>query len=77
MVGGVRIPLGTELRKTYKGSTYSARVEGGALSLNGTRYQSPSAAAVAITGNPVNGWRFWECKLPRKGSWQRLESLRK
>ena len=46
---GVRFPLGTEFRATYKGQTHLARVEGGALVLNGKRFDSPSAAAMAIT----------------------------
>lgn len=73
---GVRFPAGTEFRATYKGQTHLARVEGGALKLNGKRYESPSAAAVAITGNPVNGWRFWECRLPGRPAWKLLQEVR-
>lgn len=74
---GVRFPGGTEFRATYKGQTALGRVEAGALVVNGKRFESPSAAAVAITGNPVNGWTFWECRFPGKSSWQMLKSLRK
>ncbi|MBL8527774.1 MAG: DUF2924 domain-containing protein [Burkholderiales bacterium] len=74
---GVRFPVGTEFRATYKGQTHTARVEAGGLALNGSRYDSPSAAAVAITSNAVNGWRFWECRLPGKSTWQSIESLRR
>ena len=74
---GVRFPTGTEFRATYKGQVRTGRVEGGALAVNGKRYDSPSAAAVAVTGSPVNGWRFWECRLPGKSSWQLIESLRR
>jgi hypothetical protein len=73
---GVRFPAGTEFRANYKGQTRTGRVERGALAVNGQHYNSPSAAAVAITGSPVNGWRFWECKLPGK-PWQLIESLRR
>ena len=73
---GVRFPLGTEFRANYKGQTYLARVESGALVLNGKRFDSPSAAAMSITGNPVNGWTFWECRLPGRTSWQMLKALR-
>src|SRR5436309_11117620 len=51
---GVRLPVGTELRATYKGQTYLARVASGALVHDGKRFNSPSAAAMSITGNPVN-----------------------
>lgn len=74
---GVRFPSGTEFRATYKGTIRTGRVENGALVVNGKSYDSPSAAAVSITGSPVNGWRFWECKMPGKASWQLIESLRK
>lgn len=74
---GVRFPVGTEFRASYKGQYRNGRVEGGALAVNGQRYDSPSAAAVAITSSPVNGWRFWECRLPGKSSWQLIESLRR
>lgn len=74
---GVRFPAGTEFRATHKGQTYLARVEGAALVLNGKRFDTPSAAAVSITGNPVNGWHFWQCRLPGQASWQMIKALRK
>jgi hypothetical protein len=74
---GVRFPAGTEFRAVYKGQTYLARVEGGALVLSGKRFDSPSAAAVSITRNPVNGWRFWQARLPGQAGWKIIESLRK
>jgi hypothetical protein len=77
VVKGVRFPSGTEFRATYKGQTYLARVEGGALVFNGKRFDSPSAAAVSITGNPVNGWHFWQCRLPGEASWRMIKALRK
>jgi hypothetical protein len=74
---GVRFPAGTEFRAHHKGQIYLARVESGALVLNGKRYDSPSAAAVSITGSAVNGWRFWEARLPGEASWKMIESLRR
>jgi len=74
---GVRLPSGTELRATYKGQTYLARVASGALVLDGKRFNSPSAAAMTITRNPVNGWTFWECRLPGQGRWRSLKELRR
>lgn len=73
---GVRFPVGTEFRANYKGRTYLGRVENRALVLNGERFDTPSAAAVSITKNPVNGWTFWECRLPGKSSWQIIKALR-
>lgn len=77
IVKGVRFPVGTEFRATYKGETYVGKVQVGALMVNGKRFASPSAAAVAITGSAVNGWRFWECKLLGKNNWQVIETLRR
>ncbi len=74
---GVRFPSGTEFRATYKGQTYYGKVEAGALVVENRRYDSPSSAAVAITGNMVNGWIFWECRIPGRSSWQMIKSLRK
>lgn len=74
---GITFPAGTEFRAVHKGQTVHGRVEAGALAVNGKRYESPSAAAVAITGNSVNGWIFWECRKPGSSSWQMIKSLRK
>jgi len=77
IVKGTRFPTGTEFRSSYKGRTYTGRVNDGALLVDGKSFDSPSAAAVAITSNPVNGWRFWECRLPGKSTWQLIDSLRR
>ena len=74
---GVRFPSGTTFRATYKVKTYYGKVEAGALVVENKRYDSPSSAAVDITGNMVNGWIFWECQMPGRTSWQMIKSLRK
>ena len=73
---GVAFPHGTEFRATYKGQMYTELVAEGALVVQGKRFTSPSSAAVSITGNPVNGWRFWECLLPGKKHWKVIAELR-
>ena len=74
---GVRFPEGTEVRAKYKGQVHLAQVMDGALFLEGKRYESPSSAAISITGNPVNGWNFWEVKLPGRGDWKLMNAFRK
>lgn len=75
---GVRFPAGTEFRANYKGQTHLGRVGGGALVLSGKRFDSPSAAAMSITNNkPVNGWTFWQCRLPGQAGWKMIKALRK
>ena len=73
---GVRFPAGTEFRANHKGRIHLAKVENGALVLDGKRFNSPSLAANSITKNSVNGWLFWECRLPNKSSWQLITALR-
>ncbi len=74
---GVVFPHGTHFRAAYKGQAYEGKVESGALVINNQRFNSPSAAAVFITGNPVNGWLFWECKRPGEMVWRTIAGLRK
>ncbi len=74
---GVTFPAGTEFRATYKGQTISGKVESGSLMINGKSFDSPSSAAGSITGTMVNGWIFWECRLPGNMSWQSIKTLRK
>ncbi|MBU1056020.1 MAG: DUF2924 domain-containing protein [Proteobacteria bacterium] len=74
---GVSFPNGTEFRATYKGLSYNGVVKDGGLVLNGERFSSPSSAAVSITKNAVNGWIFWECKIPGQDRWILINSLRK
>lgn len=73
---GVTFPHGTKFRATYKGQHYTAQVENGALLLNGKSFNSPSAAAISITRNSVNGWMFWECQFPNSNKWELIANLR-
>lgn len=74
---GVHFPEGTQFRKTYKGKLYTAQIRGGAwVDNNNAKCSSPSDAARKVTGNNVNGWRFWECKRPGDATFRLLEGLR-
>jgi hypothetical protein len=73
---GVRFPAGTEFRANFKGQTYLAKVEDGALVWNGKRFDSPSAPAVKIAGHAQNGWNFWECRMPGQTRWIPIKTLR-
>ncbi|MBC8179664.1 DUF4357 domain-containing protein [candidate division KSB1 bacterium] len=76
-VKGVSFPDRTEFRASYRGQMYYGKVENGKLVVNNMRFDSPSAAANKITGNSVNGWTFWECRMPGESSWQIIKSLRR
>src|ERR1700704_2168742 len=73
---GVRFPHGTEFRANHKGAPYLAKVEDGRFLYNGRSMKSPSEAAHAVTGTSVNGWKFWECRLPGASRWRSIEALR-
>ena len=61
----------------YKGEEHRARVrKNGTIRYAGKTYDSPSAAAVAVTKRPTNGWWFWKVKSP-SGDWARLRDLRR
>jgi len=75
-VKGVLFPNGTEFRAKHKGQTYAAVGEGRGLVVSGKRYGSPSAAASSITEGPVNGWVFWQARLPGHSGWRVIASFR-
>ena len=66
----------TPLRGRYADTEYRAlfRVDG-QLRVDGTLYDSPSAAARACTKRTMNGWQFWKVRV--KGEWVPLATLRR
>ena len=75
---GVSLPNGTLLRATFKGKTCFAEIVEGRWfdRESGSRRNSPSQAAKAITGSATNGWLFWEVQRPGESGWARLSDLR-
>ena len=74
---GLILPDGTELRARYKGVQHLAYIRNGRWwSEDGNEFSSPSAAASNITETTVNGWRFWEGRLPGDKGWRRLDVIR-
>lgn len=73
---GVTFPEGTFFRTWYKDRPYWGQVTNGALVINGERFTSVSSAAKSITKRPTNGWEFWECRLPKRTDWARIDKLR-
>ncbi len=68
------LPNGTLLRATHKGSAFGATImDGKWVNDDGSHSASPSAAAKSITGNNVNGWRFWQAKRPSDTEWRNLD----
>ena len=76
-LGNTHFPEGTQFRANYKGQSYFAKVhEGKWLGQDGISRTSPSEAASAITGNNVNGWRFWFAQMPDDATWRRLDEFK-
>lgn len=76
VVEGTYFPHETEFRGKYKGYVYYGTVRNGALEMSGKAFFSPCAAAVSITRNPVDGWLFWDCRLPGKSSWISMDTFK-
>jgi hypothetical protein len=73
---GLWLPNGTKLRARYRDALHTAEiVENVWKDERGNIFGSPSAAASAITGNNVNGLRFWDAKRPSEHVWRRLELI--
>jgi hypothetical protein len=74
---GVVFPEGTMFRATHKGQTHTAQIKDGAWrDSDGKMRNSPSEAAVKITGKHWNGWRFWYCLRPGDAQWTLIDKLR-
>ena len=73
----VFLPEGTLLKKRFKGNLYEISVKHGKIWFNGKGYTSASGAAVAVAGNSVNGWIFWEVKRPDDIGYGLLDDLRR
>lgn len=73
---GVAFPDGTEFRANYKGQTIYAKIAAGKFVVNGETASSPSDAARIVTGNSVNGWNFWHCRLPGQSHWRGLQGMK-
>lgn len=72
------LPVGLRLRKVFKGQERHATVDQDGIRVNGAGgvYQSPSLAAVAVTGYNTNGWTFWDYWDEVGQSWKSLDLLR-
>jgi RAMA domain-containing protein/DUF2924 family protein len=74
LIGSGRLAIGATLfhqARRYHDRNVTATVVKEGLRVRGKVYGTPSAAARAITGKPVDGWAFW--RLPNG---ERLDSLR-
>jgi hypothetical protein len=58
------------------------KIDDGSWFINGKHFDSPSTAASTLArtkdGKPtsLNGWNYWEAKLPGSTEWKPIKSLR-
>ena len=76
VVESVVFPDGTEFRGKYKGYFYYGKVRNGTLALDEKEFISPCEAALTITRTPIDGWLFWDCRLPGQLSWMNISELK-
>ena len=64
--------VGTKLNGKFMGVIYKARIvvdkstpTETAIEYAGTKYRSMTAAAIAITKQSTNGWRFWKIQTDK------------
>jgi hypothetical protein len=83
---GVALPHGTDVRmrynyKTHAGRIHEGRIVDGQWFIEGSIFNSPSAAAnaISVTKNgpktQINGWNYWEVRFPGKACWEPLRGL--
>lgn len=78
------LPVGTELRATYLGKTFTAQVERPGIRFHGKLYDNLSPAAIAaknLAGTKgkaasTNGRDFWKFQDPATGQWVPVSVLR-
>lgn len=79
---GVTLPHGTPVQMRYNRRTYEGQIVDGSWVIGDRRFDSPSGAAsgIAVTKKGkktrLDGWIYWQVKLPGEDSWKPLESLR-
>lgn len=79
---GVVVPSGADARMVYRGKTHEGKFLNGQLHTGGRTFErlSPAAHFVATTKDgkkpSLNGWNYWQVKLPGEANWRYLKDLR-
>ncbi len=82
--GGLKLPHGTPVRMRYgrNNQLFQGEINEGRWMVNGQAFDSPSGAAseLAVTKRgkktKLNGWHYWEAKLPGTDEWVHIYKLR-
>lgn len=81
---GEAFPVGIQLRGSYLGKTYQAKVTPQGIEFNGKFFDNPSSAGIAVKRSAgtrgraasTNGWEFWEMLSPENQRWVSIDVLR-
>jgi hypothetical protein len=81
---GVTVPHGTAAKMEYLHGrqSYEGRFENGRLMVNGRSFSTLSEAASALavtkdgTKTNLNGWLYWQVRLPGQSRWTFLRDMR-
>jgi hypothetical protein len=79
---GATLPHGTSVKMAYSGQTIEGEIIDGKWVCDGRTFDTPSAAAstLALTKDgqttSLNGWNYWEAKLPGSAEWRPIKNLR-
>lgn len=79
---GVALPHGTDIRMSYNGRLHEGQIRDGMWVIGEKSFSSPSGAAsgVAVTKSGkmtrLDGWTYWEVRLPGQVAWTPIRNLR-
>lgn len=79
---GAVLPHGTRVRMTYGHQPIEGEIIDSKWVCNGRTFDTPSAAASAVVvtkdgvTTTLNGWNYWEAKLPSSAEWVPIRNLR-
>ena len=80
---GFTLPHGTMLKMRYNGRQHEGEIVDGKWVIDGKLFDSPSGAAsgVAITksgkSTRLDGWIYWQVRVPGETSWTPIGALRR
>jgi hypothetical protein len=80
---GAVLPHGTQVKMDYGQQLIEGEIVDGKWVCEGQTFDSPSAAASALARTKdgettsLNGWNYWEAKLPGSAEWRTIRGMRK
>lgn len=78
----IELPHGTLLKMEYNHIEYTGQIIDGKWHVEGLVETSPSGAACAVaktkkgTSTNLDGWKYWNVKIPNTDTWEKLLTLR-